>query len=134
MNPLPDAAQTALEQFSQAAGWEQRARLLLEWGQHLAPLSDAERCAANQVQGCSSQVWLVADGPADTCQWRADSDARLLRGLLAVLLARINTLPVSELAQLDIADWFNQLGLQRQLTPSRSNGLHAVLQHIRART
>ena len=131
MNPLPDAAQTALEQFSQAAGWEQRARLLLEWGQHLAPLSDAERCAANQVQGCSSQVWLVADGPADTCQWRADSDARLLRGLLAVLLARINTLPVSELAQLDIADWFNQLGLQRQLTPSRSNGLHAVLQHIR---
>lgn len=131
MSPLPDAAQTALEQFSQAAGWEQRARLLLEWGQHLAPLSDAERCAANQVQGCSSQVWLVADGPADTCQWRADSDARLLRGLLAVLLARINTLPVSELAQLDIADWFNQLGLQRQLTPSRSNGLYAVLQHIR---
>lgn len=131
MSPLPDAAQTALEQFNQAAGWEQRARLLLEWGQRLAPLSDAERCTANQVQGCSSQVWLVADGPAGARQWRADSDARLLRGLLAVLLVRVNTLPASELAQLDIADWFNQLGLQRQLTPSRSNGLYAVLQHIR---
>ncbi|WP_339462116.1 SufE family protein [Pseudomonas sp. EA_105y_Pfl2_R69] len=124
---LPANAQQALEAFGQCPGWEQRARLLMQWGDQLAPLNDAERCAANRVQGCESQVWLLAERDGAHWQFRASSDARLLRGLLALLLARTNGLTQTELAQLDLPAWFTQLGLARHLSPSRSNGLQAVL-------
>lgn len=130
---LPARAQTALQAFSACPGWEQRARLLMQWGDQLAPLSDAERCEANRVQGCESQVWLLAEHDGAHWQFRASSDARLLRGLLALLLARVNGLAKTELVQLDLSDWFTQLGLARHLSPSRSNGLQAVLtrmQHL----
>lgn len=129
---LPASAVKAQTDFAACAGWEQRARLLLHWGNQLIPLQDTERCAANQVQGCESQVWLVADPGPHGLSFRADSDARLLRGLLAVVLARVNELPAEELATLDIAEWLQQLGLSRQLSPSRGNGLNAVLQRMRA--
>ena len=130
---LPATAQTALQAFSACPSWEQRARLLMQWGDLLVPLSDAERIEANRVQGCESQVWLLAERDGAHWQFRTSSDARLLRGLLALLLARVNGLPASELAQLDLPDWFAQLGLARHLSPSRSNGLQAVLtrmQHL----
>ena len=130
---LPATAQTALQAFSACPSWEQRARLLMQWGDLLVPLSDAERSEANRVQGCESQVWLLAERDGAHWQFRTSSDARLLRGLLALLLARVNGLPASELAQLDLPDWFTQLGLARHLSPSRSNGLQAVLtrmQHL----
>lgn len=128
---LSVAAQEALEAFAACPGWEQRARLLMQWGERLAPLSDAERTEENRVHGCESLVWLVAERHGEHLHFRASSDARLLRGLLAVLLVRIEGLSDAELATLDLADWFNQLGLQRQLSPSRSNGLNAVLQRMR---
>ena len=131
---LPSAAQEALEAFNACPGWEQRARLLMQWGERLQPLSEAERCEANRVHGCESLVWLVAQERDGTWHFRASSDARLLRGLLAVLLARVDGLNGAELAALDLADWFDQLGLARQLSPSRSNGLNAVLQRMRAQT
>jgi cysteine desulfuration protein SufE len=127
---LPTNAQQALAAFSQCPGWEQRARLLMQWGEQLAPLSDAERCEANRVHGCESQVWLVAEQQGQHWQFRAASEARLLRGLLALLLARVNGLPSEELGQLDLTAWFAQLGLERQLSPSRSNGLQAVLSRM----
>lgn len=129
---LPATAQEVLDAFAQCPGWEQRARLLMQWGERLAPLSDAERSEANRVHGCESQVWLVGEQRDDLWHFRASSDARLLRGLLAVLLVRVERLNGSELAALDLGDWFTQLGLQRQLSPSRSNGLNAVLQRMRA--
>lgn len=127
---LPAAAQQALQAFSACPGWEQRARLLLQWGQQLPALSEAECCDANRVHGCESQVWLLAQRQGPHWQFRASSDARLLQGLLAVLLARVNGLTADELARLDLQDWFTQLGLARQLSPSRSNGLQAVLQRM----
>ncbi|HZX18824.1 MAG TPA: SufE family protein [Pseudomonas sp.] len=127
---LPATAQTALQAFSACPGWEQRARLLMQWGDQLAPLSDAERCETNRVQGCESQVWLLAERDGAHWQFRAGSDARLLRGLLALLLARVNGLALEELAELDLPDWFTQLGLARHLSPSRSNGLQAVLMRM----
>ncbi len=127
---LPAAAHEALGAFAACSGWEQRARLLLQWGERLEALSDAERCEGNRVHGCESTVWLVPghDGPRLHC--RAASDARLLRGLLALLLLRVNGLSAAELAEVNLADWFTQLGLGRQLSPSRSNGLNAVLTRI----
>lgn len=127
---LPASAEHALAAFSQCAGWEQRARLLLQWGDQLAPLSEAERCDANRVEGCESQVWLLAEHDGQHWRFRVSSEARLLRGLLAVLLVRVNDLSAEQLAQLDLPDWFAQLGLGRQLSPSRSNGLQAVLNRM----
>ncbi len=128
---LPASAQEALESFASCLGWEQRARLLMQWGERLAPLSDDERNEANLVHGCASPVWLVADLHEGHWNFRAASEARLIRGLLAVLLARVDGVPHDELTRLDLPDWFNQLGLSRQLSPSRSNGLNAVLQRMR---
>ncbi len=129
---LPAAAMQACEAFAACAGWEQRARLLMQWGERLAPLQEAERNENNRVEGCESQVWLVADQCTPSLAFRATSDARLLRGLLAVLLVRINGISTAELTELDIAAWFAELGLSRQLSPSRSNGLQAVLRQMHA--
>lgn len=126
---LPTTAQEALDAFTACPGWEQRARLLMQWGERLEPL--AERHEADRVHGCESKVWLSGERQHDRWHFRASSDARLIRGLLAVLLARVNGLPAGELAGLDIADWFAQLGLSRQLSPSRASGMNAVVQQMR---
>ncbi|MFC3606433.1 SufE family protein [Stutzerimonas tarimensis] len=131
MNALPAAAQRTREAFAQAGGWEQRARLLMRWGEKLEPLADAERSDTNRVHGCESLVWLVGELHDGIWTFRAASEARLLRGLLAVLLERVNGLASAELARVDMADWFESLGLSRQLSPSRSNGLNAVLKRMR---
>ena len=127
---LSIAAREALQAFEQAHGWEQRARLLMQWGQRLPPLDDADKIEANRVHGCESVVWLTAQAVDGHWQFQADSEARLLKGLLAVLLARVQGLDRDALARVDLPGWFAQLGLERQLTPSRSNGLHAVLQRM----
>jgi sulfur transfer protein SufE len=128
---LPAHAADALAQFNAAAGWEQRARLLMQWGERLAPLSEEERNDANRVHGCESLVWLVAEQNEGRWRFRASSDARLIRGLLAVLLVRVEGQSSAQLQALDLDAWFRELGLARQLTPSRANGLNAVLQRIR---
>ncbi|MCP1620671.1 cysteine desulfuration protein SufE [Pseudomonas sp. SLBN-26] len=128
---LPPQATEALAAFGAAASWEQRARLLMQWGEHLEPLSHTECSEANRVHGCESQVWLVEEIKEGRRHFRAASDARLIRGLLAVLLARVQGLAPEELATLDLSDWFTQLGLSRQLSPSRTNGLNAVLDRMR---
>lgn len=128
---LPADAVTALATFQAAAGWEQRARLLMQWGERLPPMSDADKTEANRVHGCESQMWLVGALHDGQWQFNAASDARLIRGLVALLLARVNGLSNAELQQVDLPGWFEQLGLSRQLSPSRSNGLNAVLQRMR---
>ncbi|MDR6957394.1 cysteine desulfuration protein SufE [Pseudomonas brassicacearum] len=128
---LPADAATVLQVFQDASGWEQRARLLMQWGERLPALSDEDKCEANLVHGCESQVWLVGRLADGHWQFFASSDARLIRGLVALLLARVNGLSTAELQQVDLPDWFNALGLSRQLSPSRSNGLNAVLQRMR---
>lgn len=134
MSGLPDTARETLTAFAQAPGWEQRARLLMQWGERLEPLDDGERCETNRVAGCESHVWLIGQCQDGRWHFRAASDARLIRGLLAVLLARVNGLDANELTQVDMADWFASLGLSRQLSPSRSNGINAVLQRMRELT
>ena len=86
---------------------------------------------ANLVQGCESLVWLVGRLQDGHWQFAASSEARMIRGLVALLLARVNGLSADQLQAVDLPGWFNQLGLSRQLSPSRSNGLNAVLQRMR---
>ena len=128
---LPIEAQTALETFNGSLSWEQRARLLMQWGDRLPPMSDQEKTDERLVDGCESKVWLVGDVVDGHWQFRAASDARLIRGLVALLLARVNGLSPQALQEVDLVEWFTQLGLSRQLSASRSNGLNAVLQKMR---
>jgi sulfur transfer protein SufE len=129
---LSASALDARERFAGCSSWEARARLLMQEGERLQPMTADERTEANRVIGCESLVWVVGNAHNGVWQFRAYSDARLLRGLLALLLARVDGLDQAALLQLDLQPWFADLGLQRQLTPSRSNGLHAVLQRIQA--
>lgn len=128
---LPADAQAALDSFEHCTGWEQRARLLMQWGQRLPELSEADKTDANRVHGCESQMWLVGKQVDGQWQFAASSEARLIRGLVALLLVRVNGLTTQELLQVDLPGWFKQLGLSRQLSPSRSNGLNAVLVRMR---
>lgn len=132
MSQLSPAAQQAVDDFQGQQQWEQRARLLLHWGAQLAELPEAQRMPDNLVHGCETRVWLVLEQQAELIRFKIASEARLLRGLLALLLVRINGLNAEQIAAVDITDWFNLLGLGRQLSPSRSNGLNAVLQKMQA--
>lgn len=132
MSDFSPAAQQALEAFQACRQWEQRARLLLQWAAQLDELPEAQRSDDNLVDGCETRVWLVLERHAAQVSFRIASEARLLRGLLALLLLRIEGLTAEQIATVDIVDWFTQLGLSRQLSPSRSNGLNAVLQKMQA--
>ncbi len=128
---FPETAQIALDAFNASLSWEQRARLLMQWGDRLPAMADEEKTDEHLVDGCESKVWLLGNVIDGHWQFRAASDARLIRGLVALLLARVNGLSSQALQQVDLPDWFNQLGLSRQLSPSRSNGLNAVLKKMR---
>lgn len=132
MNDLTPAAQQALAAFQDCRQWEQRARLLLQWAAQLDELPEELRSDEHLVQGCETKVWLVLEQQAEQVSFRMASEARLLRGLLALLLVRIEGLTAEQIAAVDIIDWFTLLGLSRQLSPSRSNGLNAVLQKMQA--
>lgn len=127
---LPVDAVAALEAFQSVGSWEQRARMLMQWGERLPALADEDKVDANLVQGCESLVWLVGRLHDGHWQFAASSEARMIRGLVALLLARVNGLSTAELQAVDLPGWFAQLGLSRQLSPSRSNGLNAVLQRM----
>ena len=128
---LPVEAVAALEAFQAVGSWEQRARMLMQWGERMPALAAEDKVEANLVQGCESLVWLVGELKDGHWQFAASTDARLIRGLVALLLARVNGLSAEQLVQVDLPGWFEQLGLSRQLSPSRSNGLNAVLVRMR---
>ena len=131
MNQLSAAAQHAVEQFQACQQWEQRARLLLQHGAQLQELPDMLCTEDNLVHGCETRVWLMLDREAVPPRFQVASEARLLRGLLALLLLRIEGLDAEHITAVNASDWFAQLGLSRQLSPSRSNGLNAVLIRMR---
>lgn len=118
--------------------WEDRYRYIIELGRSLEPLSDEDRSDANKVQGCASQVWLATRvepngtdrGPRLT--FVGDSDAHIVRGLIAILFAIYSGKPASEILTTDAKVVFNDLGLGEHLTPQRSNGFVSMVQRIRS--
>jgi cysteine desulfuration protein SufE len=123
--------ETLLEDFALFDDWEERYRFIIELGNGLAPLSDAEHNEANKVPGCVSQVWLVSEAQDDRLHFRGDSDAHIVRGLVAILLDLYNGKSRAEIAAFDAEGAFAQLGLSDHLTPQRSNGFYAMVQRIR---
>ena len=105
---------------------------MIELGRELEPLSDAERSDANKVRGCASQVWLVTEPQADgSIRFRGDSDAHIVRGLIAVLLRLFSGRDPAEIVAFDVKAAFDTLGLSGALSSQRSNGLAAMATRIR---
>jgi len=120
------------DEFELLGDWEERYRYVIELGRDLAPLSDAERSEANKVRGCASQVWLVTEPQADgTIRFRGDSDAHIVRGLIAVLLRLVSGRPAREVLDFDSKAAFDRLGLAGHLSAQRSNGLASMAARIR---
>jgi cysteine desulfuration protein SufE len=131
----PQPFQDIAENLSFLDDWEDRYRYLIELGQSLPRLEEAERNAANKVNGCMSQVWLVAEPHqvegAPGLRFRGESDAMIVQGLVAVLLALYSDRPAIEIAETDAIALFDELGLREHLTTQRSNGLVAMVNRIR---
>ncbi|MCH1569106.1 MAG: SufE family protein [Alphaproteobacteria bacterium] len=123
--------ETLMDDFALFDDWEERYRYIIELGNGLAPLSDAEHSDANKVPGCVSQVWLVNERDEDKLSFRGDSDAHIVRGLVAILLDLYKDKSVSEIVEYDAEGAFQKLGLGEHLTPQRSNGFYAMVQRIR---
>ncbi|MGB1118402.1 MAG: SufE family protein [Parvibaculales bacterium] len=111
--------------------WEDRYKYIIELGNALEPLSAAEHCEGNKVLGCVSQVWLVTEKQTDKLHFRGDSDAHIVRGLIAILLDLYSDRPPADILAFDARAAFEQLGLGEHLTPQRSNGFYAMVQRIR---
>lgn len=122
--------------FEMLDDWEDRYRYLIELGRGLAPLGDGEQIDANKVRGCASQVWLatnvVGGAGAPRLCIRGDSDAHIVKGLIAVLLAMTDGRRADEILSMDAHRAFAELGLAEHLTPQRSNGFAAMVVRVRA--
>ena len=132
----PQAFREIEENLSFLEDWEDRYRYIIELGQALPPLEPAERNPTNKVNGCVSQVWLVSDkkqtGGKTVLTYRGESDAMIVRGLAAILIALYSGRPAEEIATTDAIAIFDRLGLREHLSTQRSNGLVAMVNRIRA--
>lgn len=124
------------EDFSYLDDWEDRYKHVIELGRALPPMPDALKTAATKVNGCASQVWIhsrveqTANG--DKLLLQGDSDALIVKGLIAIAFMVYAPLTVSEIARLDAVPIFAELGLKEHLTPQRSNGLASMVARIKA--
>jgi cysteine desulfuration protein SufE len=126
-----------IENFAVLDDWDDRYRYVIELGRTLAPLPEAVRTADNKVQGCASQVWLGTtvqpDGAAGpTLSFVGDSDAHIVRGLIAILFALYSDKPAREILSTDAVALFEKLALREHLTPQRSNGFRSMVERIKS--
>jgi cysteine desulfuration protein SufE len=124
-----------VENFSVLDDWEDRYRYVIELGRSLPTFPDADRIDANKVRGCASQVWMVSEVARDgepVLHFRGDSDAHLVRGLIAILFTLYSGRPAREIAKTDPEPLFSELGLREHLTSQRSNGLSSMVGRIRS--
>lgn len=110
--------------------WEDRYRHVIDMGKAMDPLEDALRVPATKVNGCASQVWLVPQIKDGIFTFRGESDAMIVRGLIAVLLALFNNQPVAEVTKINAVAELERLGLNDHLSAQRSNGLRAMVERI----
>jgi len=119
-------------EFDLLGDWEERYRYVIDLGRALAPLSEAEHSDANKVRGCASQVWLVKEAPdGRRLSFRGDSDAHIVRGLIAILLRLYSGHAAEEILAFDARAAFERLGLSGALSAQRSNGLYSMVERIR---
>jgi cysteine desulfuration protein SufE len=134
---IDESIDEIIDNFSLLDEWDDRYRYVIELGKGLAPLDERDRNQANKVQGCASQVWLAtsvrpngADGPVLT--FVGDSDAHIVRGLIAILFAIYSGKHAREILANDAIALFERIGLREHLTPQRSNGFRSMVDRIKS--
>jgi len=125
-----DAQQAIADEFSFFSDWTERYQYLIDLGRKLPPFPDALKTEANKVQGCQSQVWLVAEGDRDRLEFRAISDSAIVSGLIALLLRVYSGRAAREIIDTE-PRFIEAIGLAKHLSPTRSNGLAAMLETVK---
>lgn len=131
----PQDIQDMIDDFAFLSDWEDRYMHVIDLGKALAPLSEAEKTDAHKVKGCVSQVWLVSEnagGEDPILTFRGDSDAHIVKGLVAVTLQIFSGRKASKICELDATAILKELELEEHLSPQRSNGLKAMIGRIKA--
>lgn len=128
------SAETIINTMQEFSSWEDRYRQVIKWGKMLPKMDDSFKSAQVTVAGCESKVWLVSELREGQWYFHADSDARIVRGLIALVLAAFNGKTVDEIKSFDTDDYFEKLGLIAHLSPSRGNGLKAIVDQIKMKT
>ncbi|CAI0691865.1 Cysteine desulfuration protein sufE [Serratia quinivorans] len=132
MANLPDKDKL-VRNFSRCLNWEDKYLYVIELGAKLPALDDTERQAGNLISGCQSQVWIVMQlDEQGRVEFHGDSDAAIVKGLLAVVFILYHQMTPQQIVELDVRPFFAELALSQHLTPSRSQGLEAMIRAIRS--
>lgn len=128
--------QSIIDDFEFIDDWEDRYKYVIDLGKKLPALDESEKTDQFKIQGCVSQVWLIADIDQSNpdqpiLNFRGDSDAHIVRGLVAIMLTAFSGLPAKEISELDENALFAKLGLVEHLTPQRANGLRSMVARIK---
>ncbi|GJC04083.1 SufE family protein [Aeromonas hydrophila] len=127
----PDA-NSIRQQFAAAHGWENQYRLIIQLGKQLPALPGEWQQEAFRLKGCESQAWLKGEkGEDGNWHFACDSDARIVQGLIVIVLAALNHQSSTAIQAFDMEEYFSELGLEKHLSPSRGNGLRAIVLAIR---
>ena len=132
---MSTSLETIQSDFAFLDDWEDRYRYIIELGRDMPPLAESDKNAANKVDGCASQVWLVSETTktaAITMNFHGDSDAHIVRGLVAIITSAFSGKTPQEIEQLNADDLLKSLGLDAHLSQQRSNGLRAMVRRIKA--
>ena len=127
---IPEAAERLKDDFAMLEEYRDKIEYIIDLGKHLPPMPDALKTETSKVRGCQSQVWLVAEPQDGTIHLQADSDAILVKGLIALLLELYDRRPAREILD-NPPTVLEEIGLQRFLTPGRANGLYAMIARIK---
>ena len=128
--PIEERQKQMVERFACLQDWEDRYRLIIDMGRKLPPFPEEHRTEENKVKGCQSQVWFHARLEGDHVVFDADSDAAIVRGLIAILLKTFSDAPPQEILEAS-TDFLKEMGLGEHLSPTRSNGLAAMVKQIK---
>ncbi len=131
METIKERQDELISEFSLLDDWMDRYALIIEMGNELEPLSDSDKVPEHTIEGCQSRVWIVGTPQPDgTLKLRADSDAVIVKGIIAMLLRVLSGQKAQDIASADLY-FIDQLGLHEHFSPTRSNGLLAMVRHIK---
>ena len=117
--------------FSLLDDWEDRYAYLIDLGRKISPFPEDQKNDNNIVKGCTSQVWMILNIKNGVLNIQADSDAHIVKGLIALVIATYNKQPIEDIKTIDMEQIFNDLGLSNHLSPNRRNGFFAMVERVK---
>ena len=128
---LSDRQQEIIDEFEFYDSWMDKYQYLIDLGKDLEPLEEAEKNEVNLVRGCQSQVWMIVSGHSDNVEVRANSDAAIVSGLIALIVRLYSNASAEEIVKTE-PEFVEAIGLSQHLSPTRANGLASMLQRLKA--